>query len=318
MEIYISGKREYFNINDNVLTMLRGESLIDYIYGDFNEVYDIMIQTQEILRAIRSGKEVEENIKKLRSYAEFIENQHIYFYTISDYIHGIIIAYERTKKIDNVKYLSHISEDIRELQGMCLELLETCFDMDDNSKLSTVEKYSAFLKKQKGAMVFEPKIYSVTLKAVETEGKMVFVDVVTPHDFFDIIYYFTSYFLKNDVKFRKCKYCGKYFVPETARMDYCTRKIEGSTKTCRDLGSVKNYQAQAFNHEAAKIYNRAYKTMFSRMKYQTNPLTEEEFKEWAVEARKLRDKCIPESSDYENNLETLKIWLDKHVWSVKN
>ena len=147
---------------------------------------------------------------------------------------------------------------------------------------------------------------------------MVFVDVVTPHDFFDVIYYFTSYFLKNDVKFRKCKFCGKYFVPETARMDYCTRKIEGSTKTCRDLGSVKNYQAQAFNHEAAKLYNRAYKTMFSRMKSKTNPLTEEEFKVWAVEARKFRDKCIPECSDYETNLKGLKMWLDKHVWSFKN
>ena len=318
MEIYISGKREYFNINDKVSTMTRGESIIDYIYGDFNEVYDMMIQTQEILRAIRSGTEVEENIKKLRGYADFVEKKHIYFRTISGYIREIIIAYERTKKIDNVKYLSHISEDIRELQDMCLELLETCFDVDDNSKLSTPEKYSAFLKNQKGVMVFEPKIYSVTLKAVKAEGKMVFVDVVTPHDFIDMIYYFTSYFLKNDVKFRKCKYCGKYFVPETARMDYCTRKIEGSTKTCRDLGSVKNYQAQAFNHEAAKLYNRAYKTMFSRMKYQTNPLTEEEFKEWAIEARKLRDKCIPGSSDYENNLIMLKIWLDKHVWSVKN
>lgn len=318
MEAYISGKKEYFNINGKVSTMPRGESLIEYIYGDFNELYYMLIQTQEILRAIRSGKEVEENIEKLMSYVDFAEKQHIYFCTISDYIREIIIAYERTKKIDNVKYLSHISEDIRELQGMCLNLLETCFDMDDNSKLSTVEKYSAFLKKQKGAMVFEPKIYSVTLKAVKAEGKMVFVDTVTPHDFFDIIYFFTSYFLKNDIKFRKCKYCGKYFVHETARMDYCTRKIEGSTKTCRDLGSVKNYQAQAFNHEAAKVYNRAYKTMFSRMKYQTNPLTEEEFKEWAVEARKYRDRCIPESSDYENNLETLKTWLDKYVWSVKN
>ena len=318
MEIYISGKKEYFNISDKVSTMSRGESLIDYIYGDFNEVYDMMIQTQEILRVIRSGKEVEENIKNLRSYADFVEKQQIYFHTISDYIREIIIAHERTEKIDNVKYLSHISEDIRELQEMCLELLETCFDMDDDRKLSTPEKYSAFLKKQKGTMVFEPKIYSVTLKAVNADGKMVFVDVVTPHDFFDIIYFFTSYFLKNDVKFRKCKYCGKYFVPETARMDYCTRKIEGSTKTCRGLGSVKNYQAQAFNHEAAKLYNRAYKTMFSRMKSKTNSLTEDEFKEWAVEARELRDKCIPESSDYENNLERLKIWLDEHVWSVKN
>ena len=154
MEIYISGKREYFNINDNVLTMLRGESLIDYIYGDFSEVYDMMIQTQEILRAIRSGKEVEKNIEKLRIYANFAEKQHIYFQTISDYIREIIIAYERTKKIDNVKYLSHISEEIRELQEMCLELLETCFDMDDDSRLFTVEKYSAFLKKRKGAMVF--------------------------------------------------------------------------------------------------------------------------------------------------------------------
>jgi len=318
VEIYIRGKREYFYINDKVSTMLRGESLIDYIYGDFNEVYDMMIQTQEILRAIRSGKEVEENIRKLRSYADLAEKHHIYFHAISDYIRETIIAYDRTKKIDNVKYLSHISEDIRELQDMCLELLETCFDMDDDSKLSAPEKYINFLDKQKGTTVFEPKIYSMTLKAVKAEGKMVFVDVVTPHDFFDIIYFFTSYFLKNDVKFRKCKYCGKYFVPETARMDYCTRKIEGSTKTCRDLGSVKNYQAQAFNHEAAKVYNRAYKTMFSRMKYQTNPLTEEEFKEWAIEARELRDKCIPGSSDYDNNLERLKIWLDKHVWSVKN
>jgi len=313
MEAYISGKKEYFNINGKVSTMLRGESLIEYIYGDFNEVYDMMIQTQEILRDIRSGKEVGENIKKLKGFADFIEKQHIYFYSISDYIREIIIAYERTKKIDNVKYLSHISEDIRELQEMCLDLLETCFDMDDDSKLSTVEKYSAFLKKQKGTTLFEPKIYSVTLKAVKAEGKMVFVDVVTPHDFFDIIYYFASYFLKNDVKFRKCKYCEKYFVPQTTRMDYCTRKIEGSTKTCRDLGSVKNYQAHAFNHEAAKVYNRAYKTMFSRMKYQTNPLTEEEFKEWAVEARKYRDKCIPESANYENNLQRLKMWLDKYV-----
>ena len=96
MEAYISGKKEYFNINGKVSTMLRGESLIDYIYGDFNEVYDMMIQIQEILRAIRSGKEVEENIEKLMSYADFAEKQHIYFHTISGYIREILIAYKRT------------------------------------------------------------------------------------------------------------------------------------------------------------------------------------------------------------------------------
>lgn len=313
MEIYISGKKEYINIDGQISSALCGISLIDYIYGDFSEVYDMMAETYDILRHIRSGKDVGENIAKLKDYAEFIEKQHIYFHTVSEYIYAVIKEYEQTKQIDNVKYLARMWAEIRDLQGVCLKLVEQCFDMDDDSMLSTAEKYLGFLKQQGSAMVFEPKIYAVTLKAVQSDGTLVFVDAATPHDFFDAIYYFASYFLKNDVKFRKCKYCGKYFVPETGRMDYCERRIEGSSKTCRDLGCVKNYQAKAFNHEAAKVYNRAYKTMFSRLKSKRHPLTEPEFKAWAVEARTFRDKCNPDSSDYDINLNRFKLWLEETV-----
>ena len=112
-------------------------------------------------------------------------------------------------------------------------------------------------------------------------------------------------YLDMDLRMQKCKYCGRYFgVADNYRSEYCNRLIKNSTKTCKELGSVKLYEQKLMENPAVREYKRSYKSHNSRVRY--GSMTKEEFSAWSKAARKMRDKCIAG----EITLEEFKAWLD--------
>ncbi len=122
----------------------------------------------------------------------------------------------------------------------------------------------------------------------------------------DLAYFLLSRCLQANVRFRKCKYCGRFF-PITGRStaEYCNRLIDGSTKTCKELGYTKIYEKTLFENPANKEYKRAYKTRNARIR--RGLMTRDEFNAWAEEARQRRDECL----DGKITLEELIAWLDQ-------
>ena len=100
---------------------------------------------------------------------------------------------------------------------------------------------------------------------------------------------FTKMFEQN-VRFRKCKRCGKYFIMKgNYDTNYCDRIAEGETRTCQELAAIENYKAKIADNKAIPIYNKYYKRYAARVK--VRQIKEDEFKKWKYQAMSKRDEC---------------------------
>ena len=115
---------------------------------------------------------------------------------------------------------------------------------------------------------------------------------------------FTKMFEQN-VRFRKCKRCGKYFIMKgNYDTNYCDRIAEGETRTCQELAAIENYRAKIADNKAIPIYNKYYKRYAARVK--VRQIKEDEFKKWKYQAMSKRDEC----SDGKITPEKFTEWME--------
>lgn len=97
--------------------------------------------------------------------------------------------------------------------------------------------------------------------------------------------------LEMDIRFKKCKRCGKYFlVKGNYPTLYCDRIAEGETKSCKKLGPIESYKEKNADNEAKKIYSKYYKRYHARIA--PRQIKEKDFKQWQYKAITMRDECI--------------------------
>lgn len=126
-----------------------------------------------------------------------------------------------------------------------------------------------------------------------------------PNTVRDLYNYLKGYCLRLPLPIHKCKNCGRYFVVTgNITQDYCTRLMEGSEKTCRQMGAVVQYQSRQMKNPATKEFTRSYKAHNARVRYGT--MTKAEFTAWSKEARAKRADCIAGKLP----LEEFVAWLD--------
>ncbi len=121
----------------------------------------------------------------------------------------------------------------------------------------------------------------------------------------DMIRFELMHMLFIDVDFKKCKYCGRYFVP-SGRSDslYCDRVVEGDGRLCSQIGPLKTFELSHKDDPIHRLYIIAYRRMDSRQRAKV--ISKEEFKDFGVRAREQRKKCY----DGEITLEQFEDWLD--------
>ena len=108
---------------------------------------------------------------------------------------------------------------------------------------------------------------------------------------FDMLNYEFSRMLESDIRIRKCKNCGKYFVLKgNYNTDYCDRLVEGSVRTCQAVGAEKVYKEKIATEEGWKLYKKYYKRYYARIKVGT--IKEKDFNRWQYEAVGKRDDCL--------------------------
>ena len=96
--------------------------------------------------------------------------------------------------------------------------------------------------------------------------------------------------LEANLRFRKCKRCGKYFIMKGKYdTNYCDRVAPGQTKNCQELAAIDNYKAKIADNKAIPIYNKYYKRYAARVKVRQNK--EADFKKWKYQALTMRDDC---------------------------
>ena len=123
----------------------------------------------------------------------------------------------------------------------------------------------------------------------------------------DMIRFELMHMLLQDVDFKACKCCGRYFVP-SGRSDslYCDRVVEGDGRLCSQIGPLKTFELSHKDDVIHKAYITAYRRMDSRQRAKL--ITKEEFKEFGKIAREERKKCY----DGEITLEQFQTWLDNY------
>ena len=119
--------------------------------------------------------------------------------------------------------------------------------------------------------------------------------------------YFTLlYLIEHNIYIKKCKNCGKYFIPETRNSSIYCNNIFENNKTCREIGASIQYNEKLKKDETNQLYR---KTLASKkMLANRNPdIPEylEKYEEWKKQANKFKQ-------DIKNGLKTeeeFKEWI---------
>ena len=99
-----------------------------------------------------------------------------------------------------------------------------------------------------------------------------------------------SKMIENDIRFRKCKRCGRYFIMKgNYDTRFCDRIVEGETRSCQELAAQENYKKKMAENVALPIYSKYYKRYAARVK--VNQIKKNDFKKWKYEALVKRDEC---------------------------
>ena len=111
--------------------------------------------------------------------------------------------------------------------------------------------------------------------------------------------------LEQNIRFRKCKRCGRYFIMKgNYDTNYCDRIADGETRNCQELAALENYKARIAGNQAIPLYNKYYKRYAARVR--VRQLKEDEFKRWKYQALQKRDEC----SDGIIAVEDFEAWLE--------
>ena len=117
-----------------------------------------------------------------------------------------------------------------------------------------------------------------------------FTEVLTSNNIYDILDFQLRACVKQEIKMRRCKNCGRYFaVMRHGATEYCGRVADERGRTCREVGANNTWTRSKRDDEVFKVYRREYKKRFARMK--ADKLPPEDFYAWSEKAREEKKKC---------------------------
>ena len=239
-------------------------------------------------------------------------------------------------EIENLgqKYFKLIKKDAIKVQRIYSEFVDYIFNKHplENSRTMTSQMrfyiyYTSHFKTLKPYVTdfkiddaFNYKIFPEYLETSEdklleffTTGQH-FADVysetnATSSSVYTILYITLFKFVEeNKYIIKKCKNCGKYFITDNPRINYCNNLFKGK-QTCRDIG---NQIAQRIKQENDKVYGK-YRKIYAKkaMLVKRNPDIEvykNDYENWKTEAKKFMDAIRSEKKTYED----FDKWLDEN------
>jgi len=123
----------------------------------------------------------------------------------------------------------------------------------------------------------------------------------------EILYLEFEKMLELDLRVKKCKNCGRYFILKgNYQTEYCDRIPNGETQTCQNIGATAKYAKKVKDCPALALFNRAYKRYHARLK--VGSVKPDAFKKWRYEAVVMRDNCLSgeiTTSEFED-------WIDHY------
>ena len=325
---YITPERkEHFALYDRTLgsrmtylelTQDLGQCLIDLYDTDFYDAYCVL---SEINKLVQTEKN-EAAWRKLLELSLPLCKVHPFFGLLAKELSELESAYAHGQDADAALVLS-FANDFEAIVRDAKALIEVCLDDRYKPDYSTAERYREahydallhFDDMRYGELATEEVMldspaynsaYHYSVEILRERGiKTALREVLYPNTVCDLYNYLKAYCLRLPLPIHKCKNCGRYFVVTgNITQDYCTRLMEGSEKTCRQMGAVVQYQSRQMKNPATREFTRSYKAHNARVRYGT--MTKAEFTAWSKEARAKRADCVAGKLSFEDFV----AWLD--------
>lgn len=299
-----------------------GTALADFLHTDLSAWERQKEELRASVAAINRGDNPERHFRYLFSCTQFWLSQSALFTPLAASIERLHLHYEKGEALSldqcsaQMEYYRKAQETLKTVMNTVLETEESTglakkyldLQTEQHFPILTYEKVR-YQCVDKGANGFFP--YDDFLNEVQkSELEEVITEVLDTEDAESLVHFVLARYLQENVHFRVCKYCEKYFgITGNSKAEYCERLIAGSRKTCKEMGSLRLYEKRKFESPAVREYKRSYKAHNARIRY--GLMTREEFNTWAVEARQKRDACV----DGKLSLQDFIAWLDSDKMS---
>ena len=336
--IYTDGKTECFEVrtvyakrNSQYALWHReysiGTTLSDFLYVKFADWDKLLPDMQKLVDRINKGEKVEQAFEELFNYTSYALRESALYAAVAASIERMYLAYTDGKKL-SLREIKRQIETLKDFQARLQILTENLLDEKNEVRVPFEVAYANWTKQDREQYPELP-YGDVILQELQFGGdplsdydnfldrlfqpeqkyaplQFVVQECVNSENSLDLANYLLTKYLENQIEFRTCKFCGKYFGVKTGSKDrYCDRPIGATGKTCKQSGAFRNYEKKYFENPVNKEYKRAYKTRNARVRAGT--MTRDEFNVWVKEAKAKRDACLAE----EITLKELIAWLDK-------
>ena len=259
-----------------------GQCLIDLYDTDFYDTYCVLSEINKLVRAEKD----EAAWRKLLELSMPLCEVHPFFgllvKELSELESRSEEAYAHGQDADATIVLS-FANDFEAIVRDAKALIEVCLDDRYQPDYSTAERYreahyDALLRfddMRYGELATEEVMldgpaynsaYHYSAEMLRERGiRTALREVLYPNTVRDLYSYLKAYCLRLPLAIHKCKNCGRYFVVTgNITQDYCTRLMEGSEKTCRQMGAVVQYQSRQMKNPAAREFTRSYKVLLQK------------------------------------------------------
>ena len=309
-------------LSGSVVTVPLGEALFEFMYADFDSLYDDVeskLYKYDEIELPDIDSDMQDNINQFltnRAYNKLIN--HIAFGSTASALFPLRInegADISESMYDFCKYLKTLQQEYQ-------KILEFCFDSKYYSEvlgdMTQAARYYLYRKINKMPLFVEfneeQRLLSDDRKPPSDYDTLALADFASENDIdFHTMMYFHNYnhkpviryrceslheFLELElnklidygVKLKRCERCGQFFtVRGNYDARYCNRIHFGEIRTCRDLAAEENYKNKMAEDKAIPIYRKYYRRYSARVK--VHQIKEPDFKKWKYAALSKREDC---------------------------
>ena len=263
----------------------------DNLYDNF--FYDLIEEQKDLISDLVYTDLIDYETELLNKYEDFLTWHDAGVDFIQDKIKEIEKDIEKYDKEINIafkelramnKYISDLSNVLTQYKyyfDLCFGIIkkedlkkkelayfENLFGLDFEIPLCHI--HSAYMEKNKFYLLKDTNKSESSaniLNDLKKKKNLLYLkayDIINLQDFFNV---YLDYFINNSFVLRKCRNCGKYFIP-SSRSDskYCDNvSPQNPSKTCRDIGSKLFYKDKRDSNPVTKAYSTARNTISKRV-----------------------------------------------------
>ena len=263
------------------------ESLLSLVDMNIDEIEPAIRQLNEVLWQLTTTRE-KQYVEEVNALLDELELRHIYFQQLAlDWRYRLsraMIFEQYTEDMLPRKYLYALPDTLRRMQGQIVELFENVLDADNSDEPTSKRMVDYYQRSGETAFRFYPQ--PIGFKLI---GE-VFTEVLTPNNIYDILDFQLRACVKQEIKMRRCKNCGRYFA-QTGRVsaEYCDRPPLDGQSCCRAMGAFQQWTLKQADDPVFKVYRREYKRRFAWIK--AGRISDSEFYAWSEQAREQKKRC---------------------------